>query len=82
MEAGDQLKQDVPKVSDAGLAGLAGLNKLSLLSLDKTDITDASIVQLSKFRHLKSLDIDGTKITKEGWERLAKALPNTLVSFP
>lgn len=50
-------------------------SKLVAIDLENTRIDDQSVEFLSKFRMLATLSIRGTDITKDGAEKLRKALP-------
>ncbi len=43
------------------------------------NVTDASVDDLAKIKSLEHLNIRQNGITVEGWERLKKALPQTVV---
>lgn len=70
------------KLTDAGirtgiLQGMTHLDELRLRGMRK--VTDASLDDLAKFGHLKTLSVRGVGITNDGVERLKKAMPETHV---
>ena len=64
-----QLGKPKGKLTEAYLA------QVWRLSLRSTEITDAGLKELAKFKQLKGLVLDGTKITVENAAELQKALP-------
>jgi hypothetical protein len=64
------------RISDSGLRYLQGLTELHTLRLCRTRITDAGIAYLGGAQCLWLLDIRGTKISREGAEKLRRMLPN------
>lgn len=63
-------------ITDDGLRSLAALNELEELSLHAPQLTDACLVHLRGLKRLKSLSIEGSKITPEGKAELRKFLPD------
>lgn len=57
-----------------GLTPLAGKGTLTSLSLSRSHIDDEVIPILSKFKHLRFLDLNGTQLTLTGCEKLYEAL--------
>jgi hypothetical protein len=55
---------------------VAGLPKLRELWVAGTAVSDAGLEHLRGLKHLKTLDVGGTKVTAEGWKRLRAALPS------
>jgi hypothetical protein len=68
-------------ISDAGLLIIREL-QLENLNIASTGITDAGLERLEGFEELKSLNLTGAKVTREGVEKLQKALPNCVITFP
>jgi Leucine-rich repeat (LRR) protein len=52
-----------------------GLTNLDWLALTGTDISDAGLAHLSELSSLTKIDVQGTKVTNEGAEKLMKSLP-------
>lgn len=68
------------KISDGGVAHLRHLDRLKVLWLNYTEIGDEAVVVLAELEELKHLRLTGTRITKIGLERLARALPETRIT--
>jgi hypothetical protein len=70
------------KLTDAGirtgiLQGMTQLEELRLRGMKK--VTDASLDDLARFGHLKTLSVRSVGITNDGVERLKKEMPETHV---
>jgi uncharacterized protein (TIGR03000 family) len=74
MEGGDVI---VPKVTNAGLAHLAGIANLEELVIQGGQFTDEAIPHLARLKSLKTLVLDRTNCTEQGYEKLRKVLPET-----
>ena len=57
---------------------MQGLQKLFLF---RTNITDAAVDDLLKFRNLDRLNIQATKITQAGYQRLKAGLPGVEINY-
>ena len=69
-------------VTDGGLAELAPLKNLANLELaNNDDISDEGIEYLKSFKSLKRLTLFGTRVTKNGIERLRAALPDCEIEW-
>lgn len=66
-------------VTDAGLVHLSRLPKLTWVCLFGDHITDAGLAELQRLTKLQQLEVGETDGTSEGYKRLAKALPKTIV---
>jgi len=62
--------------ADAGLKHFRQFKNLTNIDLGRMKITDAAIQHLSEFKKLKFATLRETSITKEGFARLRKALPD------
>lgn len=60
------------KVNDVGMESLVGL-PLETLRLSGTTIGDAGVQKLAEIKTLKSLAVDGTRVTEDGYNALGKA---------
>jgi len=70
------------KLTDTGirtgiLQGMTHLEELRLRGMQK--VTDASLDDLVKFGHLKTISVRGVGITNDGVERMKKGMPETHV---
>ena len=70
------------KLTDAGirtgvLQGMTNLEELRLRGMKK--VTDASLDDLVKFGHLKTISVRSVGITNDGVERMKKGMPETHV---
>ncbi len=76
------LQLDGSNVTDQGFAHVANLKKLTMLdmSLTGTKLTDSSVETLAGFQSLKSLNLDRSRISPAGIERLKRALPKAHIS--
>ena len=76
------LQLDGSNVTDKGFAHVANLKKLTLLdmSLTGTNLTDSSVETLAGLKSLKKLNINRSRISPAGIERLKQALPKTNMS--
>jgi internalin A len=76
------LQLDGSNVTDRGFAHVANLKKLTILdmSLTGTKLTDSSIETLAGFQSLKSLNLDRSRMSPAGIERLKRALPKARIS--
>ena len=62
--------------TDAGLKHFRQFKNLTNIDLGRMKITDAAIQDLSEFKKLKFATLRETSITKEGFAKLRKALPD------
>ena len=62
--------QELPSVTDAGVANIAVLKDLETLDVWEVPITDKSVEIIAKFAAMKELLLRGTKITDKGLELL------------
>ena len=69
--------QDVPHVTDKGLAQLKDLGRLESLSLYGPGISDAGLPHLTGLTKLRNLDFQQTKVTPAGLAKLSESLRNT-----
>jgi Leucine-rich repeat (LRR) protein len=65
--------------TDHGLSQLAALKHLRALLVADTDVTDACVDSILKLPSLQSLDVHGTRLTKDGVARLEQGLPECLI---
>jgi len=63
------------QISDAGLVEVAKLKNLRVLWLTSTEVSDAGIRQLAGLKHLETLDVSHTNVTRQAWQRLKEDLP-------
>lgn len=61
--------------TDEGLTRLVALKHLRALMVADTGVTDACVESLLKLTSLQSLDVHGTRITRDGVVRLEQGLP-------
>jgi Leucine-rich repeat (LRR) protein len=79
------LKLAKTRISDDGMRHLSRLSELTHLDLTDLAITDGSVAELQKFGNLRYLNLFGTKLTMQGAENVANALPaggTIQTSFP
>ena len=65
--------------TDSGLKQFADFKNLTTIDLGRMEITDASIDDLCRFKKLKFAVLRETRISKDGFARLRRALPNCSV---
>ena len=65
--------------TDHGLSKLAALKHLRALMVADTDVSDACVDSLLKLPSLQSLDVHGTRLTKDGVARLEQGLPQCFI---
>lgn len=70
---------DATPVGDKDLARVGECRSLETLSLQNTAITDAGLPYLAKLTNLKKLFLAGSRVSKEGKERLQGLLPNAKI---
>ena len=70
-----------PQITDRGISKLSSLGQLEVLKLRQSFITDAAIDDLAALQSLVELDISGTHVTPEGFERLQRALPQCEIRY-
>ncbi len=70
------------KVTGSGLKHLVGLPKLRILRLENTPLGDNAVAGLAGLKVLKSLDLEGSKVTAEGLARLQAARPDLAIIEP
>ncbi len=68
-------------ISDSALEFIIGLKYLAQFDLGGTGVTDGGLKLLSACDSLTSLNLEKTKVTKEGVEGLAKALPKCRIQW-
>lgn len=66
-------------MTDADLAALARCPKLRRLELHAANVTDAGLAYLEGLDGLEYIDLRGTSTTREGVERLRRALPRATI---
>lgn len=71
LEALRELDLRGTKVSDVGMESLVGL-PLESLRLSGTALSDAGVKTLSQIKTLKSLAVDGTRVTEDGYLAMGK----------
>jgi hypothetical protein len=70
-------------ISPKGLSPLAGLANLKSLDLDGCRrINDSAALELAKFKHLRSLNLDNTRVTVDRFAQLGNWLPNCSITWP
>ena len=62
--------QELPSVTDAGLASIVSLKDLEILDIWEVPITDESMQTIAKLASLKTLMLKSTKVTDAGIETL------------
>jgi hypothetical protein len=67
------------EITDGGLESIARLKKLQYLELNSPLITDAGIMHLKNTPNLREAQLFCDEVTKDGMEKLRKALPNCAV---
>jgi hypothetical protein len=67
------------QITDRGLAHLARLKRLQDLHLDAVLMTDGTVEQLVRMKQLRNLRLSTGTLSKEGYERLQRELPKTLI---
>jgi len=67
------------EITNRAIDHLLEFRKLEVLALQRTDIDDGCVDRLSKMKQLRWLFVDQTSVTKEGAQRLGKALRGTHV---
>ena len=68
---------DQTQITDAGLAHLEDLDYYpTALSLRETQVTDVGIEHLQGLSKLRYVELQGTKVTREGWTKLHNSLPS------
>jgi Leucine-rich repeat (LRR) protein len=65
--------------TDHGLSQLVALKHLRALLVAETAVTDACVDSILKLPSLQSLDVHGTRLTKDGVVRLEQGLPECLI---
>ncbi|CAN5613194.1 hypothetical protein BH11CYA1_BH11CYA1_33520 [soil metagenome] len=68
-------------ISDAGIKPLTKLPHLERLVLTKGNITDAALPLFVQLKRLRDLDVNGTKISRTGMERLLQSSKIAKVSI-
>ncbi len=64
------------RITDAAIPYLASMKHLEQLILSDTDITDEGLMQFSRLhRTAVDIDIEGTQVTKAGWDRYTRQSP-------
>ena len=69
------------KVTNDGIRLLTKHPDLEFLAIESKFITDESIVHLAKMKSLRKLWINGTAITRQGFEQLKQLLPNCEIKY-
>jgi hypothetical protein len=67
-------------IEGPGLVNLEDLTHLRFLGLANDPVTDEAIDHLARLESLENLNIDSTQITRDGFNRLSKALPRTRIN--
>jgi hypothetical protein len=70
----NELKLNGSNVTDECLSQLKGMKSLTILDISGTEITDAGLAHLEGLTNLSTLEV-GSKVTKEGTDKLKKAIP-------
>jgi serine/threonine protein kinase len=69
------------QVTDAGLAHLSEYKNLTALALGLTPVSDAALKHLDHLSGLILLNLMGTKVTREGFERMRASLPECRIDW-
>lgn len=77
----EELAISETEVTDNGMQFISNLKKLKKLVINNIEISDASVEPLSKLKNLKWMFVNATNITKEGYLKLKKALPQCDVAW-
>ena len=64
------------RIDDTAAQYFLDMNRLEILDLSQTAVTDAFLDRLEGMKQLKTLMVDGTKVTPERVERFRKARPD------
>lgn len=67
------------KPNDGDLVYIEPLSGLEYLNLEGSNITDAGLNHIYPLKHLRSVTLQNTKVTRKGVEGLKQNLPNTTV---
>ncbi len=70
----------IGRFDDAGVQRFCELTTLENLTLNSPNVTDAAVEPLSRLKKLRTLEIGGTKISAAGRQKLAAALPRTVIT--
>jgi len=74
------LKLSYSEITDDGLRTLAALDQVEKLSLTgSSHVDDRAMSELAKWKSLKYLDVQGTKVTPQGVATLEKAKPGIVI---
>lgn len=68
-------------ITDAGVKHLLQLPDLQILDLRVTDISDASIETIRQMTSLKTVRLNGTRVTEEGAKALKRSRPELRIEF-
>lgn len=66
----------IHEISDAGMRGIASMRNLEVLALQDTSISDEQFALLRGHSKLRSILMDGQKLTEEELSRTIESIPN------
>ena len=69
------LNQASLQVDDTAMPAVGQLTGLQQLSISESPVSDAAVEHLARLHDLKTLDVSGTNMTRQGLVRLRSALP-------
>ena len=70
------------KIDDQGLQQLTELPHLETLWLTQTQVSDASLASLENMKTLKFVQVDGSRVTSEGWKAFLQKRPDLAPQQP
>jgi hypothetical protein len=68
-----------PKITDKGMVHVAAVERLEVLYLAKTGITDKGLFELKPLEGLRTLGVNGTKVSVDAAEKFPDEMPNLRV---